>query len=651
MKIKIVKESTDPFDAAMRHMGSDPGITDPDAGTVPMPSQQQRQQPSWAAGYKHKLNQRTDGQIAKEKAEELGYEIVKPLGQGFFGKVYLVTKDGKEYAFKMVKKQANREVNNYKTVSDARNQSPIVAKHFPEVFYAEADSDDRGYIIMELLTDKGPKSLIIPELVGDGEMIVPINRDNPYKNLKNRMYMYLRNENIREGVLFGMFSLFMAPPDVKTPIEEALKYRFGDDFGVEYLKTKSIAGNQKLIDSLEQRARSVISSDEEEFIFDRSGALKDEFVINPGALTFLVIALETVRDADPFKGTPQSWFTRTQTAAVVEFMTFYRQGAPVPFDYGDMGSKGGAPEQIASVYKDAMSIREAMKELANITGLFAKDVHGGNIMIRPSTQDFVVVDLGLFKPRPKQGYYEGKRWSKKQRKKRKKGCANPKGFTMKQFCKNQKTKSKKGERKNEGMNRNTISIKIRRDLEERCQKGYKTHPTRKTKKMFGRTYRNCVKAEGQVEEKKLTDAEKNKREEIAQAMERDNPGMDKSKKMAIATDVAKRVAEGDPKKGTGKKPKGSGRRLYTDEDPSDTVSVSFKSVSAIKKTLAKPSFKSKSHKRQSQIINLIHQRSRAAYQNAKDPKVKARLKKAFDYAKKRKEASKKKTIRMRKKKK
>ena len=33
------------------------------------------------------------------------------------------------------------------------------------------------------------------------------------------------------------------------------------------------------------------------------------------------------------------------------------------------------------------------------------------------------------------------------------------------------------------------------DLEERCQKGYKTHPKRKTKKMYGKTYRNCVKAE------------------------------------------------------------------------------------------------------------------------------------------------------------
>jgi hypothetical protein len=192
---------------------------------------------------------------------------------------------------------------------------------------------------------------------------------------------------------------------------------------------------------------------------------------------------------------------------------------------------------------------------------------------------------------------EGKleeKFSEKERAKRRKKCDNPKGFTMKQFCKNQKTRSKKGERKNEEM-----------ELEERCQKGYKTHPTRKTKVMFGRRYRNCVKAE-----------------------------------------------EGkDPKVGTGKKPEGSSRRLYTDENPKDTVSVEFKSVAAIKRTLAKPSFKSKSHKRQSQIINLIHQRARAAYQNAKDPKVKARLKKAFEYAEQRKEASKKKTkARMKKKK-
>ena len=108
------------------------------------------------------------------------------------------------------------------------------------------------------------------------------------------------------------------------------------------------------------------------------------------------------------------------------------------------------------------------------------------------------------------------------------------------------------------------------------------------------------------------------------------------------------LEEADPKKGTGKKPKGSGRRLYTDENPSDTVSIKFKTKEDIVDTLNKDSFKSKSHVRKSQVINLIHQRVRAAYGKAKDPDVKARLKRALDYIEKRKEASKAKTQRLNK---
>ena len=99
----------------------------------------------------------------------------------------------------------------------------------------------------------------------------------------------------------------------------------------------------------------------------------------------------------------------------------------------------------------------------------------------------------------------------------------------------------------------------------------------------------------------------------------------------------------DPKKGTGKKPEGSGRRLYTDEDPKDTVRIKFKTKEDIVDTLNKKQFKAKSHARQSQVINLIHQRVRAAYGKAKDPEVKARLKRALDYIEGRKEASKRKT--------
>ena len=43
----------------------------------------------------------------------------------------------------------------------------------------------------------------------------------------------------------------------------------------------------------------------------------------------------------------------------------------------------------------------------------------------------------------------------------------------------------------------------------------------------------------------------------------------------------------DPKVGTGKKPKGSGRRLYTDENPKDTVSIKYATVADAKKTVAK----------------------------------------------------------------
>ena len=119
-------------------------------------------------------------------------------------------------------------------------------------------------------------------------------------------------------------------------------------------------------------------------------------------------------------------------------------------------------------------------------------------------------------------------------------------------------------------------------------------------------------------------------------------------KWGLVRKSRKNINEADPKKGTGKKPKGSGRRLYTDEDPSDTVKVKFSTRQDIVDTLSKKSFKAKSHARKSQIINLIHQRVRAALSRTKDPKKKAKLRSGFEYIKKRKEASKRKTKRMRK---
>ncbi len=106
------------------------------------------------------------------------------------------------------------------------------------------------------------------------------------------------------------------------------------------------------------------------------------------------------------------------------------------------------------------------------------------------------------------------------------------------------------------------------------------------------------------------------------------------------------LEEADPKVGTGKKPKGSSRRLYTDENPKDTVPVKFRTLEDIRDTVNSPSFKSKSHKRQSQILNLIEQSVRVAHSRAKDADTKKRLKRAHDYIKSKCEASKEKTKRL-----
>ena len=66
----------------------------------------------------------------------------------------------------------------------------------------------------------------------------------------------------------------------------------------------------------------------------------------------------------------------------------------------------------------------------------------------------------------------------------------------------------------------------------------------------------------------------------------------------------------DPKEGTGKKPKGSGRRLYTDENPKDTVSIKFATPSDARATVAKVKKVNKPYARKIQILTVGEQRAK-----------------------------------------
>ena len=66
----------------------------------------------------------------------------------------------------------------------------------------------------------------------------------------------------------------------------------------------------------------------------------------------------------------------------------------------------------------------------------------------------------------------------------------------------------------------------------------------------------------------------------------------------------------DPKVGTGKKPPGTGRRLYTDENPRDTVKIKFATPADARATVAKVKRVNKPFARKIQILTVMEQRAK-----------------------------------------
>ena len=71
----------------------------------------------------------------------------------------------------------------------------------------------------------------------------------------------------------------------------------------------------------------------------------------------------------------------------------------------------------------------------------------------------------------------------------------------------------------------------------------------------------------------------------------------------------------DPKKGTGKNPKGTGRRLYTDENPKDTVRIKFATPTDARKTVSKVRKVKKPFARKIQILTVGEQRAKVMGKN------------------------------------
>tara|TARA_Y100000591_G_C21830683_1_gene699388 strand:+ start:12 stop:1898 length:1887 start_codon:yes stop_codon:yes gene_type:complete len=239
---------------------------------------------------------------------------------------------------------------------------------------------------------------------------------------------------------------------------------------------------------------------------DGFGELKKEYLTNPGLLVFIIKVMEILKEESMMD------YYQRNVGIAMAWTDFLRKGSAIGVhNRPEMArmDRGGAPAEVGDAIGEAASIREAIEELERLTGLAGRDMHEGNVMIREYTGDIVIVDLGLFKPRS-----EVVEERKKKRKKRRKKRRSPRravywggyGYydhsdSGGDFGGDGGGGDGKRDDDKENVMKKTIKVKV---LKERCEKGYKTHPTQKTKEMYGKTYRNCVKAdEGQINEEEV----------------------------------------------------------------------------------------------------------------------------------------------------
>ena len=375
-----------------------------------------------------------DVQIIKN-LEDFKYDLGKELGTGMYGTVYEAKdQEGNEFAIKEIdnsKGHGTKEALIYKVVSNARKEQ-LIAKHFPKTFEIFNDKEnEKVYIVMEKLTKKGAKALrvgdLFPGLEGhvDSDDEVDLYPDLK-KTLRRKLYEMFQNEISRNYIT--KFILFGNKKITKPEELRLLKKIFNETAFTTYLNHPEIKDmNSRLhlslmkkIDNLPDVDSKLIFIDIEHLMSNPSDPdkLKFEFLQFPGVVVYFFKLLDVASKL--FLSKPLDI-----TKMAKRFSQIVRKKTPIGIfgnyvgDAEDERWKGLDVDVASEAFPEAKSILQAIKVLKLKTGLVARDLHDDNVMVRESTGDLVIVDLGLFSSE-KKSITESKRNHRKKLKIKKK---------------------------------------------------------------------------------------------------------------------------------------------------------------------------------------------------------------------------------------
>jgi hypothetical protein len=296
----------------------------------------------------------------KETVSKLGYYLDRKLGSGQMGDVYLVEnkKTGERLALKVVTKAlyggprlSKREFENYEFAMN--NKGSIEekwAKYLPDVYDIHETVKDY-FIFMELLEN-------MPDRVKSD--LFRLNIDDIELPREKKYATILKDpEAVYEMISIGLY--------------ESLILR---------------QGNEEVYNQILQNVPNAVVKN----IMGKN--IKD--ISNPETIADITVE-ESMKylKQDPGYYDSLPWALKnTLFEAYEEFLD--KQIVPIHTGDGSYSQYGKHTDKVTKNFPESQNLIRAMKHFMQDHKWEPKDVHSGNVMVRPGTKDFVITDLGLF---------------------------------------------------------------------------------------------------------------------------------------------------------------------------------------------------------------------------------------------------------------
>ena len=360
---------------------------------------------------------------ARKAVKDAGYKFVDYLGGGQFGKVFKVLNPAmnREEAMKIVTgtpNSTNREVRNYEMIQDARTKSDTIAKHFPET-YAAWKQDDFGFIAMEILE---------PVQYSDEAMLVDKTNLRSAEEDDRVAYTDPQNQSFKAKQWFDttfLDSLVGNSDKIEAHALQGIQVSDEIDNGdllfytsptfMRGLKAQAELGNMAFADKVDEHLGIFLDFNGKMSFPQTSrilGIVKDEtpdaqhVPVALGVIANVIMNIRGKAQQEQGQQIDVAELDRVISNGLISFVKGYREFSTMRIGYDKKG-----PKVATGTEKESWD--KVIKELYDLTGLVARDVHYGNVMQRPNG-DLVIVDLGLFKMQgDTPGLFESKKYKLK----------------------------------------------------------------------------------------------------------------------------------------------------------------------------------------------------------------------------------------------